>query len=105
VAGGADGLSLINTIKSIIGVDLDRLVPSRGSAGSHERRLLRPRGEAHRAAHGRGPRARAGLPLPISGIGGVSNWRDAAEFIAARLDQRAGVHRRHAATAIASSRT
>ena len=27
VRGGADGLSLINTIKSIIGVDLDRLVP------------------------------------------------------------------------------
>src|SRR6478736_2292750 len=27
VAGGGDGISLINTIKSIIGVDLDRLVP------------------------------------------------------------------------------
>jgi dihydropyrimidine dehydrogenase (NAD+) subunit PreA len=25
--GGADGLSLINTIKSIVGVDLDRMVP------------------------------------------------------------------------------
>ncbi|HEX9898194.1 MAG TPA: NAD-dependent dihydropyrimidine dehydrogenase subunit PreA, partial [Candidatus Methylomirabilis sp.] len=27
VEGGADGLSLINTVKSLIGVDLDRLVP------------------------------------------------------------------------------
>jgi hypothetical protein len=35
VAGGADGLSLINTIKSIVGVDLDRMVPlPRSAAGA-----------------------------------------------------------------------
>ena len=47
------------------------------------RRLLRPGGEADRAAHGGRDRARPGDPgLPISGIGGIATWRDAAEFIA-----------------------
>jgi dihydropyrimidine dehydrogenase (NAD+) subunit PreA len=34
--------------------------------------------------------------IPISGIGGVSGWREAAEFIPAGLRHRAGLHRRHA---------
>ena len=48
------------------------------------RRLLRAGGEADRAATW-WPRSRA-MPrcagLPISGIGGIATWRDAAEFIA-----------------------
>ncbi len=82
--GGADGVSLINTIKSLIGVDLDRMVPlPRVGDALDQRRLLRPRGEAHRAAHGRRrSRATPRSALPISGIGGISTWRDAAEFIA-----------------------
>jgi dihydropyrimidine dehydrogenase (NAD+) subunit PreA len=44
---------------------------------------LRPGGEAHRAQHGGRDRARRGnAGLPISGIGGVTTWRDAAEFLA-----------------------
>ena len=48
------------------------------------RRLLRPGGEADRAAHGGRDRARSPrrAGLPISGIGGIATWRDAAEFIA-----------------------
>jgi dihydropyrimidine dehydrogenase (NAD+) subunit PreA len=43
---------------------------------------LRPGGEASRPAHGGAGRARAGPALPVSGIGGISTWRDAAEFLA-----------------------
>jgi dihydropyrimidine dehydrogenase (NAD+) subunit PreA len=43
---------------------------------------LRFRGEAHRAEHGAILRGGSRGRLPISGIGGIGNWRDAAEFIA-----------------------
>ena len=50
----------------------------------HPWRLLRRGGEADRAQHGRRDRARARrrAGLPISGIGGIETWRDAAEFMA-----------------------
>src|SRR5437870_13892844 len=80
--GGADGLSAINTLSSITGIDLDTLVP-------------RPQVDG-RSAHGGycGPAVKpiarhmaqqlAGDPeigIPVSGIGGVSGWREAAEFL------------------------
>jgi dihydropyrimidine dehydrogenase (NAD+) subunit PreA len=76
-------VSLINTINSVIGVDLDQMLmsPHTGSQGS--RRLLRPGGEADCAEYGLGNWPRRADPwLPISGIGGIGTWRDAAEFIA-----------------------
>ena len=81
-AGGADGVSLINTIKSIIGVDLDTLVPrpvvgGLSTNGGYCGAAVRPIALHMVAALARDPRFR----LPISGIGGVTNWRDAAEFI------------------------
>ncbi len=50
VAAGADGLSLINTLNSIIGIDLDTLeiTPSIGRKG-RSWWIRRPRREAHRA--------------------------------------------------------
>ena len=33
--------------------------------------------------------------MPISGIGGIGNWRDALDFIALGCRHGAGVHRRH----------
>ncbi|MGZ3422107.1 MAG: NAD-dependent dihydropyrimidine dehydrogenase subunit PreA [Polyangiales bacterium] len=83
VAGGADGLSLINTIKSIIGIDLDRMVPlpavGRGSTnGGYCGPAVKPIALHLTAALARDP----GIKIPISGIGGISNWRDAAEFLA-----------------------
>lgn len=82
--GGADAVSLINTINSIIGVDLDQMVmsPSTGGQGSHggycgpavKPIALNMVAEIARDAETQG--------LPMSGIGGVSTWRDAAEFIA-----------------------
>jgi dihydropyrimidine dehydrogenase (NAD+) subunit PreA len=81
--GGGDGVSLINTIKSIIGVDLDRMVPvPRVGAGSSNGGYCGPAVKPialHMVAQlARHPQ----FSIPISGIGGVSTWRDAAEFMA-----------------------
>jgi len=83
VEAGAHGLSLINTIKSIVGVDLDRLVPypvvgSRSTNGGYCGPAVKPIALHMVAALGRDPR----ITVPISGIGGIATWRDAAEFIA-----------------------
>ncbi|MCB9688810.1 MAG: NAD-dependent dihydropyrimidine dehydrogenase subunit PreA [Alphaproteobacteria bacterium] len=80
--GGADGVSLINTIKSIIGVDIDRFVPEPRVAGLSTNggycgAAVRPIALHMTAALSRDP----GFHLPISGIGGITNWRDALEFI------------------------
>jgi dihydropyrimidine dehydrogenase (NAD+) subunit PreA len=83
VEAGAHGLSLINTIKSLIGVDLDRLVPypvvgNRSTNGGYCGPAVKPIALHMVAALARDPR----VTVPISGIGGVATWRDAAEFIA-----------------------
>jgi dihydropyrimidine dehydrogenase (NAD+) subunit PreA len=80
---GAHAVSLINTVQSIIGVDLDRFVPLPrvGDASSHGGYCgpaVKPIALHMVAELARDPR----FTLPISGIGGISTWRDAAEFIA-----------------------
>lgn len=80
--GGADGVSLINTIKSIIGVDIDRYVaePRVGGLstnGGYCGAAVKPIALHMAAALARD----AAFKLPISGIGGISNWRDAVEFL------------------------
>jgi dihydropyrimidine dehydrogenase (NAD+) subunit PreA len=83
-AGGADAVSLINTINSVMGVDLDRMVmhPSTDGWGSHGGYCgpaVKPIAQNMVAEIARDPQT-AGLP--ISGIGGITTWRDAAEYIA-----------------------
>ena len=83
VDAGADGLSLINTIKSLMGVDLDRFVPypvvgERSTHGGMCGPAVKP--IALRMVAQLAGEARIGVPL--SGIGGIATWRDAAEFIA-----------------------
>ncbi len=83
VNGGANGLSLINTIKSIIGVNLETLVPlpsvrDKSTHGGYCGPAVKPIALHMVAALARDPR----IQIPISGIGGIGNWRDAAEFIA-----------------------
>jgi dihydropyrimidine dehydrogenase (NAD+) subunit PreA len=83
-AGGADAVSLINTINSVMGVDLRtmRMSPSVGPQGSHGGYCgpaVKPIALNMVAEIARDPLT-AGLP--ISGIGGITTWRDAAEFIA-----------------------
>ena len=82
--GGADAVSLINTINSIIGVDPYSLTmsPSTGGNGSHGGYCgpaVKPIALNMVAEIARDPQT-AGLP--ISGIGGVGNWRDALDYLA-----------------------
>ena len=82
--GGADAVSLINTINSIIGVDPDTLTmsPSTGGMGSHGGYCgpaVKPIALHMLAEIARDPATRH---MPISGIGGVGTWRDALDFIA-----------------------
>ena len=81
--GGADAVSLINTINSIISVNLDTMSPEpsidgKGSHGGYCGPAVKPIAMSMVSEIARAP-ATAGLP--ISGIGGVTTWRDAAEFI------------------------
>ena len=81
-AGGADGVSLINTIKSIISVDIDNFVPNprvgaQSTNGGYCGAAVKPIALHMTGQLGRDP----GFNIPISGIGGVTNWRDAVEFI------------------------
>ena len=80
----ADGLSAINTINSITGIDLDTFVPrpnvdGKSSHGGYCGPAVKPIAlnmiQQVNSDHVDGP------PIPMSGIGGVSGWRDAAEFI------------------------
>ena len=82
--GGADAVSLINTVSSITSVNLDDFSPEpsidgKGSHGGYCGPAVKPIAlnmvaEIARDADTHG--------LPISGIGGVTTWRDAAEFMA-----------------------
>ena len=82
--GGADAVSLINTIKSITNVDLDAFSPfpmidGKGSHGGYCGPAVKPIALNMTAEIARHQETRG---LPISGIGGVTTWRDAAEFMA-----------------------
>lgn len=82
--GGADAVSLINTINSIVSVDLDALAPvptidGKGSHGGYCGPAVKPIAMHMVAEIARDPHTHG---MPISGIGGISTWRDAAEFIA-----------------------
>ncbi len=79
---GADGISLINTINTIMGVDLDtfELKPSVGGKGGHggyAGPAVKPIALNMVSQIALDPE----INLPISGIGGISTWRDALEFI------------------------
>jgi dihydropyrimidine dehydrogenase (NAD+) subunit PreA len=80
---GADAISLINTINSITNVNLDTLVPEpfvagRSSHGGYCGPAVKP--IALNMVHACAADPQVGLP--ISGIGGIGSWRDAAEFVA-----------------------
>ncbi len=82
--GGADAVSLINTINSIIAVDLDAMAPSphtdgKGSHGGYCGPAVKPIALNMVAEIARDEQT---AQLPISAIGGIQTWRDAAEFIA-----------------------
>jgi dihydropyrimidine dehydrogenase (NAD+) subunit PreA len=83
-AGGADAVSLINTINSITSIDLDLMAPTptvdgKGTHGGYCGPAVRPIALAMVAEIARDPVTHG---KPISAIGGIGTWRDAAEFIA-----------------------
>jgi dihydropyrimidine dehydrogenase (NAD+) subunit PreA len=82
VQGGTTAISLINTIKSIVGLNLDTLAPypdvdGKGTNGGYCGPAVKPIALNMLKECAQHPEIR----VPISGIGGVENWRDAAEFI------------------------
>ena len=82
--GGADAVSLINTINSIMAIDLDHMTPDvaidgKGTHGGMCGPAVKPIALSMTSEIARDPDC-AGLP--ISAIGGITTWRDAAEFIA-----------------------
>ena len=81
--GGADAVSLINTVSSIISVNLDTMSPEPsidgwGSHGGYCGPAVKPIALNMVAEIARDAET---SQLPISGIGGVTTWRDAAEFL------------------------
>ena len=81
--GGGNAISLINTINSITQVNLDNLVPEPFVGGlSTHGGYCGPAVKPIALNMVQTCAADAEVGLPISGIGGISNWRDAAEFIA-----------------------
>jgi dihydropyrimidine dehydrogenase (NAD+) subunit PreA len=82
VNGGADGISLINTINSIMGVDLNSFSPKPqvggyGSHGGYCGPAVKPIALNMVSAIAADPE----INVPISGIGGIRKWSDAVEFI------------------------
>lgn len=80
--GGANAVSLINTIQSLTGVDIDNFVPypvvdGKSTNGGYCGPAVKPIAlnmVKNCAQH-------PGVQLPISAIGGIENWRDAVEYL------------------------
>jgi dihydropyrimidine dehydrogenase (NAD+) subunit PreA len=80
--GGGDAISLINTVQSLVGVDIDNFVPypvvdGKSTNGGYCGPAVKPIAlnmVKNCAQH-------PGMNLPISGIGGIENWRDAVEYM------------------------
>ena len=82
VQGGADAISMINTINSLAGVDLDSWntipnVAGKGAHGGYCGPAVKPIALNMVAECARNPE----VNVPISGMGGVSDWKDAVEFM------------------------
>lgn len=80
--GGADAISLINTIQSLVGVDIDNfvsypVVDGQSTNGGYCGPAVKPIAMNMLKNCAQHP----SVGIPISGIGGIENWRDAVEFI------------------------
>jgi dihydropyrimidine dehydrogenase (NAD+) subunit PreA len=80
--GGADGVSTINTVKSISHVDIEKnvampTIQNHSAVSGFSGRGCRPIGLRFVSELAREQR----LKIPISGMGGIYTWRDAAEYI------------------------
>jgi dihydropyrimidine dehydrogenase (NAD+) subunit PreA len=85
VKGRASAISLINTINSIMGVDLDTFtikpdVGGKGGHGGYAGKAVKPIALHLLSAVASDPEFQK-ANIPISGIGGIEDWRDAVEFM------------------------
>ena len=88
VKAGVDSISAINTVASIIGVDLDNLTPlpnvwGASTPGGMSGPAIKPIALRAVAAVAQAfLKGKGTIPTtPVSGIGGVTTWRDAVEFL------------------------
>lgn len=84
MAAGADGLAAINTIKSIMNVDLNNFgtapnVEGKCSVGGYSGKAVKPIALRFINDMRKDNRTK---DAPISGMGGIETWQDGAEFIA-----------------------
>lgn len=83
INAGADGIAAINTIKSIMNVNLKKFesapnVAGKSAVGGYSGKAVKP--IALRFIHDMKKQEEL-KNIPISGMGGIETWRDAAEFI------------------------
>ncbi len=83
IQGGTDSISLINTVKSIIGIDLDSYAPypvvdGKGTNGGYCGPAVKPIAMHMLKELAQHPEINK---VPISGIGGIESWRDVVEYI------------------------
>lgn len=81
--GGADGISAINTIKSITSVDVDTLIPEpqvngKSSLGGYSGKAVKPIGLRFIAEMANSEELK---DMYFSGIGGIYTWHDAVEYM------------------------
>jgi len=82
---GADGIAAINTVQSLMGVDLDTFEPlpnvnGKTTFGGYSGISVKPIGLRCVA------QIRQASKLPILGIGGIASWHDAAEYMCVGAD-------------------
>jgi len=82
VQGGGDAISLINTIQSLVGVDIDNFVSypnvdGESTNGGYCGPAVKPIALNMLKNCAQHP----DINIPISGIGGIENWKDAVEHI------------------------
>ncbi len=80
--GNADAISLINTVQSLVGVDIDNFVPyptvdGKSTNGGYCGPAIKPIGLNMVKECAQDDL----VNLPISGVGGIETWRDAVEYI------------------------
>lgn len=78
--GGAQALAAINTVESLMGVDLETLTPypmvaGRSAYGGYSGPGVKPIGLRVIS------QLSAFTPVPLSGMGGIAGWKDALEYI------------------------
>ena len=84
VEAGADGIAAINTIKSVMNINLSTFssapdVEGKSAEGGYSGKAVKP--IALRFIHDLAKDEKL-KGVPLSGMGGIETWRDAAEFLA-----------------------